>query len=124
MIRLAQYILNFVLQELTEDWGYDMTLFIADFGGSLGFLLGISLLSVLEILEGLSLSCYRLYTNWKQNRRSKIDPPVQKNFIQMGFPTPFDAGVGLALTSYNSSFLLVFKTITFSPDCYDVRMVQ
>ncbi len=51
---------------LTEEWNYDMTLFIADFGGSLGFLLGVSILSVLEIVEGLTISGYELY------RRSKM----------------------------------------------------
>ena len=41
-------------------------MFIADFGGSLGFLLGVSILSVLEILEGLFLSGYRM---WKGSRK-------------------------------------------------------
>ncbi len=36
---------------MMEEWGYDRTLFVSDFGGSLGFLLGISILSILEILE-------------------------------------------------------------------------
>ncbi len=60
-----------VLEELSEDWGYDMTLFIADFGGSLGFLLGISILSVLEILEGLGLSSYRAYNKWKREQEEE-----------------------------------------------------
>lgn len=47
-------------QDLHEDWGYDMTLFIADFGGSLGFLLGVSILSVLEIVEGIFMSTYKM----------------------------------------------------------------
>jgi hypothetical protein len=38
-------------QEMFEEWGYDRTLFVSDFGGSLGFLLGISILSILEIFE-------------------------------------------------------------------------
>lgn len=45
--------------ELEEEWGYDQTMFIADFGGSLGFLLGISILSVLEIIESAALALYR-----------------------------------------------------------------
>ncbi len=53
---------------LTEEWSYDMTLFIADFGGSLGFLLGVSILSVLEIVEGLTISGYQLY---KEGQRKK-----------------------------------------------------
>lgn len=73
-----------------------MTLFIADFGGSLGFLLGISLLSVLEIVEGLSLSCYRLYMNWRHNRKqqkelssaaiaSDVDESSEDEFIDEKF---------------------------------------
>ncbi len=46
-----------------------MTLFIADFGGSLGFLLGVSILSVLEIVEGLTISGYHLYRRRKAKRR-------------------------------------------------------
>jgi hypothetical protein len=52
-------------QVLNEEWGYDQTLFIADFGGSLGFLLGVSILGVLEIVEGLTLSALQIY---KQSR--------------------------------------------------------
>ena len=48
-------------EELNETWGYDMTLFIGDFGGSLGFLLGISILSIIEIIEGLCIFLYNVY---------------------------------------------------------------
>ena len=43
-----------------------MTLFIADFGGSLGFLLGVSILSVLEIVEGIIISIYHTLKNRKR----------------------------------------------------------
>ena len=52
-------------EQLKETWGYDMTLFIADFGGSLGFLLGVSFLSLIEIVEGISIVCYNIYQEKK-----------------------------------------------------------
>lgn len=49
-------------------YGYDRTLFIGDFGGSLGFLLGISLLSLLELIEYFIVATYRFV---KQRRSEK-----------------------------------------------------
>lgn len=59
------------LQDLHEEWGYDMTLFIADFGGSLGFLLGVSILSVLEIVEGLILAAYQMCQDRRETKERK-----------------------------------------------------
>ena len=50
-----------------------MTLFIADFGGSLGFFLGVSILSVVEILEGLLLSALRMFRDREDIRRAHVE---------------------------------------------------
>lgn len=60
-----------MIQDLHEEWGYDMTLFIADFGGSLGFLLGVSILSVLEIVEGLILAAYQMCQDRRETKERK-----------------------------------------------------
>ena len=52
-----------------EEWSYDITLFIADFGGSMGFLLGVSILSVLEIVEGIFISIYQLIRQRKEDKQ-------------------------------------------------------
>jgi len=46
------------MEELHEELGYDKTLFIADFGGSLSFLLGISILSIIELIESAIAGIY------------------------------------------------------------------
>ena len=65
-ITFSHYTRTIITQDLHEEWGYDITSFIADFGGSMGFLLGISILSVLEIMEGGFIS---LFNFMKQRRR-------------------------------------------------------
>lgn len=49
------------MQDLQEEYGYNISGFIADFGGSLGFLLGVSILSVLEMGEGIGTAIYRYH---------------------------------------------------------------
>ncbi len=66
---------------MTEEWGYDMTLFIADFGGSLGFLLGVSILSVLEIVEGITVSAYEMYRRSRRRKGRKEDRFESKSSV-------------------------------------------
>ena len=61
-----------------EEWGYDSTLFIADFGGSLGFLLGVSILSALEIVEGVILSLFRIYQQKKLKKMKEEDKKLEQ----------------------------------------------
>ena len=86
-----------VFQDMHEEWGYDMTLFIADFGGSLGFLLGVSILSVLEIIEGIILSICRIVRDKKRQKEKAEQDEQLREFeiegcnnyqnINMGFNT-------------------------------------
>ena len=78
----VELLICFAFQVLQEEEGYDLTMFIADFGGSLGFLLGVSILSVLEVLEVLIVLCYRHYNKEKAKRdqiRIQMAKPKQDN---------------------------------------------
>ena len=66
------------LQELHEEWSYDITLFIADFGGSMGFLLGVSILSVVEIVEGILISICQLIRQRKEDKTLKKQQQQQQ----------------------------------------------
>lgn len=43
--------MRYILQVFEERPNYDLTQFVADMGGSLGFLLGLSVLGLIKILE-------------------------------------------------------------------------
>ncbi len=47
---------------------YDSTSFIADMGGSLGFLLGLSVLSAVEIAEWVIYNMVTLVKKWRRKR--------------------------------------------------------
>lgn len=49
--QLQVYYGSGLVQQLVEGWAYDSSQFLADVGGSLGFLLGVSVLSLLHLLE-------------------------------------------------------------------------
>lgn len=48
---------------IEERPSYDTTQFIADVGGSLGFLLGLSVLGLIGILEHVSIFYKNIYNN-------------------------------------------------------------
>jgi hypothetical protein len=59
VLSLAKYFSNycnfFSFQIIEERPGYDLSQFIADMGGSLGFLLGLSVLGFIGLMEKVSL---------------------------------------------------------------------
>ncbi len=65
-----------------EEFSYDQTSFIADLGGILGFLLGISVLSVLEILEWTALTCIELHKRWKLRKLERQGQRQQDGRVQ------------------------------------------
>jgi len=56
MHRTLSVSVMFHLQMIEERPSYDTTQFIADVGGSLGFLLGLSVLGLIGILEHVGLA--------------------------------------------------------------------
>lgn len=48
---VAIYFSSNLVTKMQEVLAYDWTLFLADLGGSLGFLLGVSVLSIIAVLE-------------------------------------------------------------------------
>lgn len=55
---------------MVESYAYDWNLFLADLGGSLGFLLGLSVLGVVSFLEQIVKILF-----WG---RKKVEPKVEK----------------------------------------------
>ena len=77
-----------LVTSVREHWDYNLSRFVADAGGSLGFLLGVSVLSLVSLLSqacrAMSSSCSRatkvqLATqNMSQNQRMTRDSSISK----------------------------------------------
>ncbi|XP_077289909.1 amiloride-sensitive sodium channel pickpocket 17 [Arctopsyche grandis] len=76
--QLYIYFNNKLVSVYEENHSYDWSLFLADFGGSMGFLLGLSVLGVILILEDIFDSCIKPLVSsdseksTKDNRDKKI----------------------------------------------------
>jgi len=56
-----------MITAVREQWDYDLSRFVADAGGSLGFLLGVSVLSLLSMLGKV----LQIFTCFAKSRRAK-----------------------------------------------------
>lgn len=66
-----------VVATIEEKPGYDFSTFIADMGGSLGFLLGLSVLGFITILERIFVLATR------ERQSGKLKNKCQKNVVIM-----------------------------------------
>lgn len=48
-----------LVEKQVEYWSYDFSQFVADAGGSMGFLLGVSVIGIVSILENAVEACLR-----------------------------------------------------------------
>lgn len=55
---------------MSESYAYDWNLFLADLGGSLGFLLGLSVLGVVSFLEQIVKILF-----WGRVKQKQLDAP-------------------------------------------------
>ncbi|CAG0881975.1 unnamed protein product [Cyprideis torosa] len=68
--KIELYYPSGLAHQVIESWGYDGSQFIGEVGGSLGLLLGMSVLSFLEILENISRVMWAKLC-WKKKRDPK-----------------------------------------------------
>lgn len=64
-----------LVTQMEETMGYDWTVFLADIGGSLGFLLGLSVIGVIEIMD----VCIQMILQVFKRRKDKEDGDTDSN---------------------------------------------
>lgn len=67
---------------LKEEEGYDQSMFLADLGGSLGFMLGISVITVLELYDWMLLKACAKCSRFKANIHEKIREQKQQRVMK------------------------------------------
>lgn len=78
---LTEVILHFpsgLYTFLREDQGYDESMFLADLGGSLGFMLGISVITFLEFYDWVLLKVCQKCSSLKQRLKEKLTSKKQR----------------------------------------------
>ncbi|CAG0895738.1 unnamed protein product [Cyprideis torosa] len=70
--KIELYYPNGLAHRVTESWGYDASQFIGEVGGSLGLLLGMSVLSFLEILENISRVMWAKFCGKKKRDPTQV----------------------------------------------------
>ncbi|XP_066140661.1 uncharacterized protein ppk17 isoform X2 [Euwallacea fornicatus] len=76
---IALYYTNNLVTLMREVMGYNFTAFISDIGGSLGFLLGLSVVGLIKVLEKIVCSCIKTYYNKKKKPEEEHYSDTQSN---------------------------------------------
>src|SRR5207253_1098767 len=60
------------MDRTVEMYTYDLSNFLADIGGSLGLLLGLSVLSILQMVDNFFAYCWKVFKIFIRKRRSQV----------------------------------------------------
>ncbi|XP_046400901.1 uncharacterized protein LOC124167144 [Ischnura elegans] len=87
---LMVYYANKVVSSMEEHWGYDFTQFVADAGGSLGFILGMSVVGAVAILEQLAETLVEAISGPKETLREKDAQRTGEEGIPIKSVVPYE----------------------------------